>query len=188
MRGWNISRKCPEKVYKYHQSLYIWKVVSLSFLLFFHKYSCAKDHSCFSLIKYLETAISCTLLFKSTAVSLPGQNKIQIIIFDRVVDFFQLHAKDWLPSTFLPHFLLLTVVAAIGMSILLVFCVSYSTEIRPGRPRQVDAAPLSWLSPCVTMNRAVLVPLIAGELWPQYVSILHGCLSITAELVKALQQ
>lgn len=71
------------------------------------------------------------------------------------------------------------VVAAVGISILLFFCVNYSTETRPGSLRQVDASPLSWLSLCVTMSRAVLVALIAGELWPQNLSILDRCLSIT---------
>lgn len=140
--------------------IYLESCVIIFSAFFFHKYSCAKEHNCFSLIKYLETAISCTLLFRSTAVPLPGLNKIQNIIFDRVVDFFQLHAEDWLPSTLLLHFHFLRVLAVVEMSTLLFLfcmCVSYSTETRPGRRRQVDSPPLSWLSPCVTMSRAVLV-------------------------------
>lgn len=62
--------------------------MSLISLFYFHTYSCGKKHNHFSLIKYSETAISCTLLFRSTAVPLPGLNKIQNIIFDRFVDFF----------------------------------------------------------------------------------------------------
>lgn len=153
--------------------------MSLIFLLHSHKYSCETEHNCFSLIKYLETAISCALLFRSTAVPLPGLNEIQNVIFDQFVDFIQLHPKDWLPSTLLPPFPFLTMVAAIGMSILPSSCVSYSSEPRPGRPRQGDAPPLSWLSPSVAMGRALLMALIAGELWTQNLSILDWCLNIT---------